>query len=403
MFKFQKIDFNLLSSLLVVFSLSATITIIPDFFFLFSFNYIGYTIIPLFFLILLFFYYKKNQIILSKHNIKYYLIFIIIYSIAIFSAFSSGQKSFFSSLAYFTSFTIFIFFSESTFFKKNIKLILNLYLFFAFLTSLFVFITFILLSNNLTSIESWYIINPLNEKFELKFEKLGSNSFSFIFYLSLIMTKSSKTLLELNLTDYGDFTGLSYESSLSLLYCSVAFLYFLKDKKFKNLIWLIIFIVHVLLGFSLTNIIALTVVLFFNLFVRSNFISKFFLISTIFILSFYYSNLILEISFFDYKINSRSYEDSTSSILSLFSGGFLGEGVFSQNYKPGIITSFLIILYYFYIIKIIVFSIKLKKINISSSLIYMLIHSFKFPLIFIQLPFAFWIPLMFNYILNRNK
>lgn len=404
MSRFQTRNHSVFFSIVVLCSLSSTITIIPDILTFFSVNYVGYTLIPgfLFFLIL-----TAKKFNFTKHIIYYYLVFILIYVIGLFAGLVSGQKSLMSSIIFLFAFTSFVFFSSTNYFKNCHKKAIKLFSFVTFIISLFTILTFFALYFDLTSTEIWSLEHPLNEKFQLKHEKLGDNIYSFVCNISLVLTENSKLLLGLGLNRFGDFCGLSYEASLGLLFSSVGFFFSMdhfKTNRIFSSVFLLVFLGHVLLGLSLTNVLSLGIVFCLYMFIKFNkWWSKIFLILVIILIITYAYEIFSNLSIVDYKLNSRSYEDSSSSIFALFSGGILGEGIFTQNYNPGILTSALFLVYYFMIYRLIIKSISIKKYGTALGLIYMVIHSLKFPFIFLQLPFAFWIPILCFFYINFQE
>lgn len=400
MFRSQKSNLNVFLSIVVLASLSSTITIIPDILTFFQVNYVGYTLIPvcLFFLSLIS---KRNRF--DKSVIYYNLVFILIYVVGLFAGVFTGQKSVISSLIFVFAFFAFGFFSTTEYLKNNSLGILKLFCTITFIISLFTILTFFALQLGITSTDFWLLKDPLNEKFELKHEKLGDNIYSFVFNFSLVLTKTSKLLLGFDLNKFGDFCGLSYEASLGLLFSSVGY-FFSIDYFRRNWIFFLVFLGHVILGFSFTNIVSLGLVFCAYFILKyNNRWTKFFVILLIILIFPYVIEIFSNLSIIEYKLNSRSYDDSSSSVFSLFSGGFLGEGIFTQNYRPGILTSFLLLIYYFIICRLIIKAIKLNKIGTGLGLLYMVLHSLKFPFIFLQLPFSFWMPILSFFQIKNSK
>lgn len=403
MFRFRKIGTKELVSVIGLCSLSSTITIIPDILTLFRFNYVGYTIVPLLLLVLIVLIRDSTKKIITERFVLFYsILFLFLYSVSFIAGLWSGTKSLVSGSIFLFAFGSFIFFANSSLLRKYYFPILKIYIKASLFISFLVVMTFVILAVNLTDINSWIVSWPFNEKFELKFEKFSNSklAFSYVGYLSLILTNNTSLVLGLNLNPYGDFCGLSYESSLGLLYSSVGFLFSLDFYKRKKKFFLIlgIFVLHVLLGFSLTNLSSILIVSVTYLFLNSsrNY-SR--LLLLILIMSFLplVADLYLTMDIVEYKINSRSYDDSVSSIYSLFKGGFLGEGVFTTSYNPGILSSFILVIYYLFVLKIMNLAYSKKLMGITVGLMYMILHSLKFPFIYIQLPFSFWIPLLGYY------
>jgi hypothetical protein len=98
--------------------------------------------------------------------------------------------------------------------------------------------------------------------------------------------------------------------------------------------------------------------------------------------------LILNGTIFMAKIESRSFEDSYGFLSNLFRGGLFGDGIFSLSGTLGILPSGILIVLYLWLMNKFRYLIKNGFIFQAASLLYLIIHSLKFPAIFWQLPFS---------------
>lgn len=367
---------------------ASTITIIPDIFFGFSINYIGYSLLPFLLVTLIFIRLPNSNI--SKNGLNFILIhFSLILSSSILAVIN-GSKSFQSSSVFIYAFTIYTLslFQYKPFWRYTF---LKVFFTFSLIISIGVIFSFILFKFQLYDVGDWKLVSPLNEKFVLKYDKLGGAPYSFPYFLSLILTDSSKAFYGYSLADIGDFTGLSYESSLALLFSTTGILSFSQFLSVKGrIVAFLILIFHCAIGLSVTNIIGLSIVFLFVVFLKlkNNFIKAFsVLLTLIILLKLDFLNL-LEGTILLAKLNSRSYEDSASMVSSLFQGGVFGDGLFTVSGFMGFIPSILVIMLYIFMLLKIIFLSRKKEVFVASALLYLFIHSLKFPNIFWQLPFS---------------
>lgn len=382
---------------------SATITILPDILTGFLFPYVGYTFFP--FLLLIFVVIVFNGRRIDKSLLTFVAVHFVLISLSCILSIIHGSKSVISSSIFFVSFLIY---SVTVLAMKRSwrEPFLKLYYYVSLGISLGVIVSFILDFWHLYDASEWIIEYPLNEKFKLKYDKLGGTPYSFPYYLSLVLTDSSKALYGFSFSETGDFTGLSYEASLALLFSTVGILaYTGKLSSIGKLFSLLILILHSIIGLSVTNMLGLCVVGFFLLYqITRSSLLRFGMIGVfILILIWVQSAVLLKGSIFMAKLESRSFEESSSFFQNLFRGGMFGDGIFSLSGMIGVLPSVSIIVIYTWLISRILHLAKIGFIFQASGLLYLFVHSLKFPNIFWQLPFSLIVVSVLTKVNANNK
>lgn len=272
---------------------------------------------------------------------------------------------------------------------------------------------------NLINVHDW----PLSSWFSTDFTNRISNPLQgseFDYYtqpLKLIVIMANYIKVPIGPNSFGSFCGLSYEPHINMFFITPMFFLELDRIKelLKRILLIFLFSLTILGSMSLTNII-ITLVLFilFNL-IKLNGLRRFaFVIATLF-LFITISNLNLEM--FYKLLNKIDLSDSQNSgavsvgyidyILS--PKNILGDGLFVvpdyrvnfSYWNIGIIYSLYFVFLYFFLISKIIKILKNHRIGIGLALLYVLLHSLKFPMHTILYPFFwFWIIIGF-YPMNK--
>jgi hypothetical protein len=305
------------------------------------------------------------------------------------------------------------FISLAIVFKKNEDFIrvLKYYFYFNVFIAISASIVFLLLQFSIISLETWTLPGFIGTSFERKIDFYSGNfNYYFPLYITVIASYSRDFGV---LGSFGAFTGFSYEPHLATFFMGPAFFmsfYFLKEhKRIIRLIIIFSFALFFLIATSLTNLIALSVVFIVHFSLKlvksvSSFVRVLIGFNVFFwsIIIFFNEYIQLLWQYTNYKINSRSNEESVGFIAYILSPkDILGDGVFNfpivtqqRNVDDiGIIGTFFFIIIFLILISAIVYFLIFKKNYywLGYAILYFTIHSLKFPFHIIQYPFMLFI------------
>lgn len=400
---------NYFSNIIFILSISTVITGISNYIIPIDLPYKEYFIPVLFQIVYIIILTKKriNKNLLIKYSIIF-LPLILLYLFELLRYIYLPGRSIIGIYVSFITIISFVIFvsinitENPSFLKKSVRL----YWIFNYIIAMIACVTFILLAVNIIQIDNWTLPNYFSENFKIKNQLQGIEVYSVPFHLTVIMKEYIKPLGFIS--EFGSFSGLSYEPHLATFFMTPAFLMTFNyyDFTIKNAIYFLPFIVFFLLAYSLTNIIGLVFVfLFYLLFfgINRNKVKIILLLLVSFCISiiYFYADIVdlyyLYTSYSSTKIESRSGDETIYFVRYILSPETLmGYGVFNiptnqNNYfysDIGLLSSLLLVVFYLtFFIKTIQNYVSNNKIKTLIG-IYFLIHSIKFPMHVVLYPYT---------------
>lgn len=404
-------------------AISTVLTALPDLLFPMHIPYKEFILTPFLEVIFLIMLFNFSKIKINKKFLFiYFLLILPIFISYIFepirSLYLMGREPAFIMVNFINILVFFVFYIinlalDKEFYYKSLKV----YWRFNYFIVIVAVIVFIALHLQLIHLNSWKLPSFFSEHFHIKLNILGATSelYSVPFYLTVILPQYLKPFGFFS--EFGTFSGLSYEPHIATFFMTPAFFltYYYYKFNIKNFfIYYFPFFIFFMLTSSVTNFIGLSLTGLFILIFSINIkILKKILLSciVIIVIGIFYWDTILEIWFLfedliKYKLNSRSSEETNGFISYILSpksiigwGAFNIPTYFSDNKVDdiGLIGSILVIIFYIQILSISIINIINKNTIFSAIGIYIFIHSMKFPLNTWQLPYLLFILALISY------
>ncbi|MEZ8666107.1 hypothetical protein AB6D63_22125 [Vibrio splendidus] len=291
------------------------------------------------------------------------------------------------------------------FYERSIRLYWKL----NYIIALSAAIVLVLFLIGVTDNSAWGLPNSFGDNFRAKYELVGAveNVYSVVFNIVVIIPNYIKPIGAIG--EFGSFSGISYEPHIATYFMTPAFLLTFKYKKFtvRNFfVYFFPFMFFFLLASSLTNIIGLMVI--FSIYLVSGISSNklffyflFLLAITVLIVS--NTQAVLDAIkfadlFLENKMSGRSGEESSGFISYILSPkSLVGYGAFNipTAHSDGISDIGLIgaiLITWFYLNILFLSGYLYLKGHLVHSLIgiYIFLHTMKFPMHAIQLPYLYF-------------
>ena len=389
--------------------------------------YKEYLITPFLEVIMIFILLKDSHLKIYKQELLLYIIVLLpLLIIYLWEPFRymiyPGRNPIFIYVSFFNLFIFFFYYilniaRDPSFYLTSLKLYWGL----NYVIAVVSIIIFFLLHLGLIKIDSWGLPTSFGLNYRVKYNIEGAveNIYSVPFGISVILPYYHKPLGFLS--EFGTFSGLSYEPHLATFFMTPAYFltfYFYKNNLKSFFYYHLPFILFFLLASSLTNILALGIVGVIMFIVTLDFkrigsriILLYVVLIGIYIFFIEYYEPIY--SYINYKIEGRSTEETvgfTNYILN--PSKIIGWGAFNtptyfsnkSHQNIGLISTFLILYLYITLLFLIIKNYFKKNYVFMAIGLYIFLHSLKFPLHILHFPFLVFILLIITIpIIDRYK
>jgi len=376
---------NKLAPYLIVFSSLAVVTGIVGILIPIKLDYKEFFIPGIFLLTLIF---NPRPITFTKHESLIFLSTLGILLTGVFSFYY--QNNYFSILSLCCLFTVLVWlvvwFKNSKYHLKSFKIYL-LIVKYTLASTLFILLLDLV---NLINVYEYGLPPYFDMGFLNKHLIYGNNDvYAIVFNHIVVMKNYIKPIYFLQ--NIGTYCGISYEPHLFGIFVSPAFFVFIKTRQY---IWALITLFLLFAAFSVTNLAALLISICLL-------INKRFLLIFSLLIVFFISQFLSEIILYSpigiwvlSKLESRSATDISSVFDKILDwSSLIGDGIFftaEGNAGFGFINGFPLLLFTILIVYLIVKQLKKDKFS-SAIILYLLLHSLKFPLNVFQYPYILFI------------
>ncbi|MGV3629845.1 MAG: hypothetical protein ACO1O6_01490 [Bacteroidota bacterium] len=400
-------------------AISTTLTALPDFIFPIRLTNKEYVIAPLFetaFLFVLFSKQKASSVYFDKKVLIVVFFFVAPVLLAYLfeplrHIMNPGRNLFATLINFYNVFIFFVYYLvnlalDEEFYGKS----LNLYWKFNYFIVCTAALVFLALHAGIVNTASWGLPSFFSNNFHVKLEMPGANGvYSVPLGITVIMKDYIKPFGIFS--QFGTFTGMSYEPHVATFFLTPAFFLTFKYKlrTWKNFfIFYLPFFLFFILSFSVTNIVSLlgvaAIIYVFTLNLKNLIKTMLIVVITVFCLALIsnqfldYINLFKEFVF--YKMNSRSGDETASFIdYILTPKSFFGWGIFNIPTETslikaddvGFLSCFLIVLMFVQFFIVSMLNLFRRNYVFAAIGFYFMLHAIKFPMHIFLYPFLIFI------------